>query len=76
MIFFFQFYLKDLLFLFLFCAFLCFDLRLFIIFSVTFFKAIVGAENLFEQLVDDRLDDLEPMETTDLVSSCNKSLDM
>ena len=41
-------------------------------FSVTFFKAIGGAENIFEQLVDERLGDLEPMDTQHLVSLFNK----
>ena len=39
--------------------------------SVTFFKAIVGAEDLFDQLADDGLEDInmEPLNTSDLVSS-------
>ena len=38
--------------------------------SVTFFKAIVGAEDLFDQLADDGLEDInmEPLNTSDLVS--------
>lgn len=38
--------------------------------SVTFFKAIVGAEDLFDQLADDGLEDvtMEPLNTSDLVS--------
>lgn len=38
--------------------------------SVTFFKAIVGAEELFDQLADDGLEDInmEPLNTSDLIN--------
>merc|ERR1719225_1125407 len=38
--------------------------------SVTFFKAIVGAEDLFDQLADDGLEDIsmEPLNTSDLIN--------
>merc|ERR1712045_247780 len=38
--------------------------------SVTFFKAIVGAEDLFDQLADDGLEDInmEPLNSSDLIN--------